>query len=394
MTLDTETLRVAFGVVVFTMLVLFYTVTFRATRSLYSAWWCASLALFLVGASGYLLNGTGQQYWANPAGNFLLVLGTAAAWAAARTLHAQRPPWWQLLFLPLLTVIVSSLDQPGSNVWAGAYIFLLAMSVNFGLTAYELWQLERDQTHMQVLLAVAAGGSGLYYFGRWIAFLAQGVDGDIFNQYFGSVPTTILNLIFMSMVSFSMAELSQEQTTKELTNRATRDGLTGLLNRTEFLRLAIIELRRLRRAPTNAALVLVDLDHFKEINDTFGHAEGDEVLRNFANACRQAVRSTDLVGRYGGEEFILFLPGISLDRAEQIIETINGQFADMRLDGALVHPSASYGVGLTELGVPLDKTIVSVDAALYQAKRLGRSRICRANPIVTTPGREAQPSSM
>ncbi len=397
--LDTQTLRVAFGVVTFTMLVLYYVVTFRPTRSPYCGWWCVALSLFLVGACAYLLNGTAQQYWANPAGNFLLVSGGAAAWAAARTLRARRPPLWQLSILPIATIVSASLDRPGTDVWAGGYIFLLSMSITFGLTTYELWQLDRDQTHIQVFLALAAGVSAVYYLGRWIAFLAEGADGDIFTRYFGSVPTTLLNLILLSVVSFSMSELSQEQTTKELTTRATRDGLTGVLNRAEFLRLAINDLRMLKRNSSYAALILADLDYFKTINDKFGHAAGDQVLVNFATACGHTVRSTDLVGRYGGDEFIIFLPGISLDRAEQIVNDINRQF--VKLNGqsiknspadTLAGSTASYGVGVTEHGVLLEQTIGSVDAALYEAKQAGRNRVCFGAPVTKASDREVQPT--
>ena len=113
----------------------------------------------------------------------------------------------------------------------------------------------------------------------------------------------------MVVASFTMAELSYEQQTQDLRARATVDGLTGLLNRTAFLDLAEDELRRLNRASTTASLILADLDHFKAINDEYGHSAGDTALQAFADACMSTVRSTDLVGRYGGEEFIILLPG-------------------------------------------------------------------------------------
>ncbi len=86
MDLDTTTLRVEFGVSAFTMLVLFYFVTYRATRSGYSGWWCAALSLLPCGSAAFILNGTDHQHWANPSGNALLVLGAACAWAATRSL--------------------------------------------------------------------------------------------------------------------------------------------------------------------------------------------------------------------------------------------------------------------------------------------------------------------
>ena len=140
---------------------------------------------------------------------------------------------------------------------------------------------------------------------------------------FGSVPMTVFSTITLVVASFTMAELSYEQQTQDLRARATVDGLTGLLNRSAFLDLAENELRRLRRTGTTASIILADLDHFKAINDQFGHSAGDSALQAFARACSGTVRSTDLVGRYGGEEFILLLPGVTPDRAREIAADIS-----------------------------------------------------------------------
>lgn len=385
MMLDASSLLAAFGVVALTMLISFYSVTFRSTRAPYCGWWCVALAAFMGGASAYLLNGTPQQYWADPLGNFLLVFGAASTWAAARTLRGPRPALWQLVFAPVLTLVLTLLGRPGTNVWAGGYMFLFAMCVMFGLTAFELWRMDRTHVNVQVLLAIAAGFASLDYFLRWIVYLADGPYGHVFTTYFGSETTTLINLMLLSVVSSSMSQLSHEQSTKELTTRATRDGLTGLLNRTEFLRLAINDLRALQRNSTEAALILADLDHFKEINDTFGHKAGDQVLRDFADACRDTIRSTDLAGRYGGEEFILLLPGATLDRAEQIAADINKLFRDTsEVDGVQL-PTASYGIGSTVFDTSIEETIALVDAALYRAKQLGRNRVSRVDEVPSEP---------
>lgn len=135
--------------------------------------------------------------------------------------------------------------------------------------------------------------------------MAEGPRSPVFLAYFGSAVTTLGNMALIVVVSFSMAALSNEQLTRDLSTRATRDGLTGLLNRAEFLRLATAELRRRSRTGTPVSLILADLDHFKTVNDRYGHTAGDSALQSFAAACMDSVRSTDLVGRYGGEEFIL-----------------------------------------------------------------------------------------
>jgi len=92
MQIDTATLRLAFVIIALTMLVLFYFATFRTARSSYCGWWCVALMFFLAGSAAYLLDGTDQQWWANPLGSVLLVSGTASTWAGARTLRAPAPP--------------------------------------------------------------------------------------------------------------------------------------------------------------------------------------------------------------------------------------------------------------------------------------------------------------
>lgn len=373
--LDTASLRVAFGVIAITLLILFYLVTFRHTRSAYSAWWCAALSLFLFGSTAFLLDGTSQQVWANPLGNTLLVAGAVSVWCAARSLRTSRAQWWQLALAPTLTAVASATDHPATNDWSGDPVFLVLMSLMIGLASRELWLLRPDDSRVHRPLAVVSGLLAAYYFCRWLAFLAEGPDGPVFRTYFGSAPTTLLTMALLVVVSFSMAALSYEQLTKDLNDRATHDGLTGVLNRTTFLTLAAADLRRLRFTRAPALLVLADLDHFKAINDRHGHPAGDLVLQAFAAACTATVRSTDLVGRYGGEEFIIFLPGADPDRAESLAREISRRFAAGNPLENVRNPTVSYGIASNNSGtVDLRTMIASADSALYRAKATGRNR--------------------
>ncbi|MDR7085779.1 diguanylate cyclase (GGDEF)-like protein [Aeromicrobium panaciterrae] len=371
MDLDTTTLRVAFATAALTMLALFYFVTYRSTRSGYSGWWSVALAWFLVGSAAFILNGTEHQRWANPSGNTFLVLGAASAWAATRSLTGSKTPAWLLLFAPTVTAIASFADDPVHNVWTGGPVFLAMMSLMFGLSARELWRIDRELTHIRTSVATAATCICAFYAARWVVFMVDGQDGDVFKSVFGSQVTTIVSLIFLVVVSFSMSILSNEEATKALRAQAGHDGLTGLLNRSEFLRLAAAELHE-----TSAALILADLDHFKAVNDTYGHPAGDRALRAFADACSGTVRTSDLVGRYGGEEFIVLLPNTHLDRAEAITAQISEQ---LRLaEAGFPMPTASYGITIARPGIDLETSIATADAALYLAKQQGRNRAVRA----------------
>lgn len=373
--LDTATLRVAFGVVALTLLVLFYFVAFRRTRSVYSAWWCVALALFLTGSAAYLLDGTVHQRWANPLGNALMVLGAVSVWAGARTLRTMGPRPWQIAVGPAVTVLVSVFDSPATNDWSGGAVFLGMMCLFIGLASAELWVLKRSYSRVRKPLAFAAGLLAVFYLGRWLVFLAEGPDGPTFTEYFDSGITTLITLILLVVVSFSMAALSNEQVTHDLHLRATRDALTGLLNRSGFRDLAVNELKRMQDTQTPGALVLADLDHFKAVNDTYGHAAGDVVLQAFAAACVGTVRSTDLVGRHGGEEFILLLSGADANRAEAIVAQMSRRLAGTSFAEGFEPPTVSYGIApINAHAKDLNAVIATADAALYEAKSLGRNR--------------------
>ncbi|WP_066288250.1 GGDEF domain-containing protein [Arthrobacter sp. B6] len=380
MVLDTATLRIAFALMALVLGLLFYFSAYRFTRSPYSGWWCLALVFFLAGSAAFLLDGTAQQWWANPLGNVLLVHGGVAVWAGARSLREVRPRRWLFTAIPLVTLVASALDNPATNTWSGGPVFLAAMSMTIGLASRELWRLEPGYSRVRVPMAAAAAGLSVFYFGRLLAFLLEGPGGPTFVTYFGSEVTTLVTMVLLVVVSFSMAALSSEQQTRALRMVATRDDLTGLLNRKAFLDLAAEHLADPTVTRASGALILADLDHFKVVNDTYGHAAGDLALRAFADACQDTVRSTDLTGRYGGEEFVLLIPGATADRAEQIADAISRRLADSaRRDGPRM-PTVSYGIAPYDAGTPgLEALIASADAALYAAKSQGRNRTARSD---------------
>lgn len=373
------TLRVAFGLVAACVLVLFYGATYRSTRSAYSGWWCASLGLFITSASLFVLNGTPLQVVANPLGNATGVLGAGCVWAGARSLRGRRVPRWQLAVVPAVVLPVSLLDDPARDVWSGGAFYLVGMALLIGRSAVELWRLlgERDlvaearaQVHFAVLsMAVASTAIGAFYLVRTGVFVAVGPQHPVFLAGFGSQATTLLTMILLVVVTFGMSALSHEQQTSDLRRRATRDGLTGLLNRAEFLRLAQREVDSggLGRA---AAVLVADLDRFKDLNDGFGHAAGDRALTDFADACEEAVGARGLVGRLGGDEFVL----LTMDaRAEQIAAGIAEGYRSSGADA----PTASFGIASASPGDDVRQVMGRADEALYRAKAAGRAHAVR-----------------
>ena len=173
------------------------------------------------------------------------------------------------------------------------------------------------------------------------------------------------------------AELQQKQ--KELERLTRQDGLTGLFNRSTFVELSSSELKRAQRQGSNTTILLLDLDHFKRINDTWGHPAGDAVLRYVATLATSTLRSTDLVGRLGGEEFIVLLPNTSIDAGRRLADKLRLrlQNAMVEWDGNRIPVTASFGLSSTTPveNRDFDYLYTEADKALYLAKQRGRNRV-------------------
>lgn len=174
-----------------------------------------------------------------------------------------------------------------------------------------------------------------------------------------------------------------KQIERELRRLATVDELTELANRRQFFDRGRRMLERARRKGRPVALLLFDLDHFKRINDTYGHAAGDLVLRRVATVCRETLRSGDLVARLGGEEFAVLLAEADVIEAEAVAERLRAAIAnlDIHYRGRRIPVSASIGIALPEPGrEDLEACLAAADRALYRAKHGGRDRVCIARP--------------
>jgi two-component system cell cycle response regulator len=167
--------------------------------------------------------------------------------------------------------------------------------------------------------------------------------------------------------------------------QATFDTLTGLLNRRAITDFAEAELSRTLREDARLSVIMLDVDHFKSINDTYGHDVGDQALQLVADTMTICLRSCDRVGRWGGEEFLVVLPGAAQDEAAAVGERIRHALATTPLplaDGSELSLTASLGVATT---IPCTHTdlpplVQAADEALYTAKRTGRNRVCLAHP--------------
>ncbi len=175
-------------------------------------------------------------------------------------------------------------------------------------------------------------------------------------------------------------DISEHRESMEsLLKQATSDQLTGVANRRAFHEAAEVELARHQRKPRDITLLLIDIDHFKQVNDTYGHPVGDQVIRNLAEVMLRSVRSIDVVARLGGEEFTVLLPSTDVAMGRQIAERIRSNVAKQSVRAGQLSISYRVSIGVAgvdaEIGSPED-LIAAADHALYDAKRQGRDRVC------------------
>ncbi|MCA0433270.1 MAG: diguanylate cyclase [Proteobacteria bacterium] len=170
-----------------------------------------------------------------------------------------------------------------------------------------------------------------------------------------------------------------------------RDGLTGLVDHARFVERAAQELARCQRTASECSLIMIDIDHFKEINDTWGHQTGDLVLRRLASALVSWLRRTDIIGRYGGEEFGVLMLDTPPERAAPVIDSFRRHFSalDMTSGNATFRVTFSAGVANAREAGDVASLIAASDAALYRAKGAGRNQIVLANAV---PGTRSEPT--
>ncbi|HEY6556160.1 MAG TPA: diguanylate cyclase [Polyangiaceae bacterium] len=169
---------------------------------------------------------------------------------------------------------------------------------------------------------------------------------------------------------------AQKELEQQLRELATRDPLTGLWNRRQFMELAEREVKRVSRAEARLALCTLDADHFKRVNDAHGHAAGDRMLIAIARAAESVLRGSDVLARVGGEEFHVLLPDTDADGAEAVAERMRHAIAAVNVteNGCTIRPTVSIGVAVHRAGDDIESLMRRADDALYRAKQQGRNR--------------------
>ena len=330
------------------------------------------------------------------AANALLAFGWSMQMSGLLEFHKRPTPRW-LMYGPVLIAFLSFviyLREPREQlIMSGLSFGLLQFVTGAALLHFRLAAEQRTRW-------LLAGSFFVLSFGLlWLGFTAW-FEPEIILPTSGTSLTPGPALLACYAVtiasSFAFILMHKERADRETYELATTDPLTGVYNRRTFKELAEPQLSRSRRAHMPVSLLMLDLDHFKRINDTYGHLGGDDILKAFAEVIRNLLRKEDLLARYGGEEFVVLLPGSDQEAAAALADRIRDQVSARPMDANGHRARVTVSIGAASEGgdtLPsLEAMLGRADEALYQAKREGRNRTVALAMQVDGPGQSASPA--
>lgn len=310
--------------------------------------------------------------------NALLFTAFAVTWTGARVFDGRPVEPVYLVTGAVIWLLVCRLPVLADAIETRSMIASGIITAYTWLTAYEFWRGRSEQL-----------------VSRWPAIFMLFAHGALFllrtplvtllpwspTNMYASVWLTVLSfeaLLFTISIAFILLAMAKERTELRHRTAAMVDPLTGISNRRAFLHDAGQMAKRHAANPKPTAVLLIDLDHFKTINDRFGHALGDRVLEMFTDSARQSIRATDLLGRLGGEEFAAILYDTTPEKAFAVAERMREGFARIAHDVGGRPVGATVSIGLVhckDVVLDVPESLAQADEALYFAKENGRNRV-------------------
>jgi diguanylate cyclase (GGDEF)-like protein len=311
--------------------------------------------------------------------NAMLFTAFAVTWTGARVFDGRPVEPVYLVTGAVLWLLICRLPILAEAVDARVLIASGIITTYTWLTAFEFWRGRDEQlvSRWPAIFMLFAHGALFLLRTPLVAVLPWSVT----SQVYGSVWLTVLSfeaLLFTISIAFILLAMAKERTELRHRTAAMVDPLTGIANRRSFLQEAALIAKRHTADPRPTAVLVIDLDHFKSINDRFGHALGDRVLELFSETARLSIRSSDLIGRLGGEEFAAVLYDTNRDKAMAVADRIRESFAQASLEVDSRPVGATVSIGLVhcqEAVLDVPQLLAQADQALYYAKERGRNRV-------------------
>jgi diguanylate cyclase (GGDEF)-like protein len=344
------------------------------------AWWGFADLLRAASIALFGLYGTVSDLVSIDLANALLFTSFAFTWNGARLFDHRKPRWLLVFGGAALWLVVSHIPSVAGSWDLRVLVSCGIITAYTWATAYEFWRGRSEPlvSRWPAILMLFAHGS-LYLLRTPLGAMLpwRPVSMDMFN----SVWLTVISfeaLLFTISIAFILLAMAKERTEHRHKTASLIDPLTGIANRRAFLQDAEAQLKRQMTDPRPTAVLLLDLDNFKSINDRFGHAMGDRVLQMFAEIGSGCMHRFDIFGRLGGEEFAAVLVNTPRERALAVAEEIRAAFADATREIESKPVVATVSIGLVisyDAVLDLSALLAQADHALYRAKDNGRNRI-------------------
>ena len=370
--------------------------TFAALQPMYRAdaaslrRYAAAMATTAAGLLLLSMRGLLPPILAHASANALMSFGIVACVDATMRLFGRTQPTWlfvlQLAGLALLWAWLDNDPQRARlrvvafsavhTLWPAAIAWMIARTPQW-----------RRQGYALALRWLFVGYAGAHLARAVTVWLGASVSGGALTPGTSQIAFVLIFVVSPIALAQIVQMILHARVSGELHRRATTDELTGLYSRAHFFELARERLRRPHPAGTVHYLLMIDLDHFKSVNDRYGHSVGDRALRHAARVLHGAIRPSGFVGRYGGEEFCALIRSHSDDGGKRIIDGVRKALAaaPLRSGDAVIVLTASIGAVPVGDAESLERVLVHADHCVYRAKAEGRNRVVRLGEILAEP---------
>jgi diguanylate cyclase (GGDEF)-like protein len=359
------------------LLLLFAWVQDTAIRGV--AWWGFAHLIRAASVMLFGMYGSASDLITIDLANALLFTSFAATWIGARVFGGRPVQPVYLVTGAILWMVMCRLPELAGATNLRTSVSTAIIAGYTWLAAYEFWRGRSEAlvSRWPLIFLLIAHGS-LFLLRTPLVVL---LPPSIISRLYGSVWLTVLSfeaLLFTISVAFLLLAVTKERNELRHRTAAMLDPLTGVANRRSFMQDAAQLVNRKSANPRRTAVLSIDLDCFKSVNDSFGHGFGDRTLEIFADAARRSLRSSDLLGRLGGDEFVAVLSDTSRESAIVVAERIRANFAQsaLKVDNKPIGATVSIGlVHCPDAEMDLRELLALADQALYRAKEFGRNRV-------------------
>lgn len=385
--LDVRTIYLVLAVLSITQALLTFYVRQIHYNSTYVAEWARGNGLIALGLCLVVLSEVISPAIVSILSYMLIIWGSMHIAFGVALVSGKRPKWSSCRFICAIFLVayglVYSVDLRG---FGGIVLFTIASSIFFGYSIYCCYTAKRDGLRGSLLLVAILSVAYIvslcvHLIGAYFSDVNHPIQNSLWHG--GAL---IVNIVLGFAQTIMLIVITGHRLQMDLQQQATRDPLTNLFNRRALATLAERDVARSNRRGTLISVLMIDTDHFRKINDAYGHAAGDAVLIAIARQIQTSLRTEDVPARFGGEKFLVMLPDTSLKHACEVAERIRIAVSNIALSVLPEGHRFTVSIGVAERrGVQqsFDELVEMADQALYQAKKNGRNKVIGSKPTPT-----------